>query len=401
MRRGAHARAGVDPVDLALRARTPASPTCRPTPIRRARVTSSRQSARRCCRRQLARSLSSVAWTSIHSAFASSTDVSAGAGWMLRMRAFAASTGRKSATRGQYPTELGRDVHDAGTLGRCSRRPQARSGSCSSARARSSPTRTAAAVACCRIALAHGIALAVAVSAFGGLSGAHFNPAVTFALAIIGRHPWSRVPTYVVAQLAGGLLAGFALRGVFDFALAAIDKTHLGTPALANGVSVPVAIGVEALLTIFLVWAVYGTAVSPLAPRIAGFGIGLTVATDILMGGPLTGAAMNPARHVATADPGRVLRQLVRLLDRTAARRRDRRPIDPLRVRAAAGSGDARLRPSLVRDQREFHPDLVDDREDRERGRWLHAEVAELPARDSRSRSRSASRSRASPARRR
>jgi len=153
------------------------------------------------------------------------------------------------------------------------------------------------------IALAHGLALAVAVSAFGGLSGAHFNPAVTFALAIIGRHPWSRVPTYVVAQLAGGLLAGFALRWVFDFALAAIDKTHLGTPGLANGVSVPVAIGVEALLTIFLVWAVYGTAVSPLAPRIAGFGIGLTVATDILMGGPLTGAAMNPARHVATAVP--------------------------------------------------------------------------------------------------
>ena len=153
------------------------------------------------------------------------------------------------------------------------------------------------------IALAHGIALAVAVSAFGGLSGGHFNPAVTFALAIVGRHPWSRVPTYVVAQLAGGLLAGFALRGIFDFALAAIDKTHLGTPALANGVSVPVAIGVEALLTMFLVWAVYGTAVSPLAPRIAGFGIGLTVATDILMGGPLTGAAMNPARHVATAIP--------------------------------------------------------------------------------------------------
>ena len=153
------------------------------------------------------------------------------------------------------------------------------------------------------IALAHGIALAVAVSAFGGLSGGHFNPAVTLALAIIGRHPWSRVPTYWIAQIAGGVLAGFALRGIFDFALTAIDKTHLGTPALANGVSVPVAIGVEAILTIFLVWAVYGTAVSPLAPPIAGFGIGLTVATDILMGGPLTGAAMNPARHLATAVP--------------------------------------------------------------------------------------------------
>ena len=153
------------------------------------------------------------------------------------------------------------------------------------------------------VSLAHGITLAVAIAVFGAISGGHFNPAVTFGLALAGKHPWARVPSYWIAQLVGGVLAGFALRGVFDFALAAVDKTHLGTPALANGVSAPVGIGVEALLTIFLVWAVYGTAVSPLAPRIAGFGIGLTVATDILMGGPLTGAAMNPARHVATAIP--------------------------------------------------------------------------------------------------
>ena len=152
------------------------------------------------------------------------------------------------------------------------------------------------------IALAHGITLAVAVSAFGGISGAHFNPAVTFALAIAGKHPWARVPTYWAAQLVGGLLAGFALRSVFDYAIAAIDKTHLGTPALTT-ITPAVGIAVEAILTIFLVWAVYGTAVSPLAPRIAGFGIGLTVMTDILLGGPLTGAAMNPARWFATAVP--------------------------------------------------------------------------------------------------
>jgi aquaporin Z len=153
------------------------------------------------------------------------------------------------------------------------------------------------------IALAHGIALAVAVSAFGAVSGGHFNPAVTFALAIAGRHPWMRVPTYWAAQLIGGVLAGFALRYVFDFAIAAVDKTHLGTPGLAGTITPTVGIVVEALLTIFLVWAVYGTAVSPLAPRIAGFGIGLTVMTDILLGGPLTGAAMNPARWFATAVP--------------------------------------------------------------------------------------------------
>ena len=153
------------------------------------------------------------------------------------------------------------------------------------------------------IAFAHGITLAVAISAFGALSGGHFNPAVTFGLAIAGRHPWARVPTYWAAQLIGGLAAGFALRVIFDSAIAAIDKTHLGTPALAVTVTPVNGIVIEALLTIFLVWAVYGTAVSPLAPRIAGFGIGLTVMTDILIGGPLTGAAMNPARWLATAVP--------------------------------------------------------------------------------------------------
>jgi MIP family channel proteins len=152
------------------------------------------------------------------------------------------------------------------------------------------------------IALAHGIALAVAVSALGAISG-HFNPAVTFALAIAGRHPWARVPTFWAAQLFGGLLAGFALRYVFDFAIAAVDKTHLGTPGLAGTITPTVGIVIEALLTLFLVWAVYGTAVSRLAPRIAGFGIGLTVMTDILLGGPLTGAAMNPARWFGTAVP--------------------------------------------------------------------------------------------------
>ncbi len=153
------------------------------------------------------------------------------------------------------------------------------------------------------IALAHGVTLAVAVSAFGALSGGHFNPAVSLGLAITGHFPWTRVPTYWVAQLAGGVAAGFTLRYVFDFALTAIDKTNLGTPSLAQGISPAAAIVVEAVLTVFLVWAVYGTAVSRLAPRIAGFGIGLTVAMDILVGGPLTGAAMNPARWFATAVP--------------------------------------------------------------------------------------------------
>ena len=58
------------------------------------------------------------------------------------------------------------------------------------------------------IAIAHGVTLAIAISTFGALSGGHFNPAVTLGIAIAGRHPWARVPTYWVAQLAGGLAAG-------------------------------------------------------------------------------------------------------------------------------------------------------------------------------------------------
>ena len=151
------------------------------------------------------------------------------------------------------------------------------------------------------IALAHGLALSIAVSMFGATSGGHFNPAVSFALAVGGAFPWPRVVPYWVAQLAGGILAGV-------FALAAYPEksrlaTHLGTPAVAAGVSDASAILVEGVLTLFLALAVYGTAVSPTAPRIAGFGIGLTVMVDILAGGPLTGAAMNPARYFGTGIP--------------------------------------------------------------------------------------------------
>jgi MIP family channel proteins len=151
------------------------------------------------------------------------------------------------------------------------------------------------------IALAHGLALAIAVSTFGPISGGHFNPAVTLGLAIARKHPWPRVLTYWAAQLIGALLAGLVLRLFFEPFLAAATQTHLGTPTVNPAVSPGLAIVIEAVLTLFLVWTVFGTAVSPNAPRIAGFGIGLIVAADILIGGPLTGAAMNPARHFGPA----------------------------------------------------------------------------------------------------
>jgi aquaporin Z len=75
----------------------------------------------------------------------------------------------------------------------------------------------------------------------------------------------------------------------------------LGVPVIASSVSLGQAIGIELVLTFFLVSAVFGTAVSPDAPRVGGFGIGLVLLFDILVGGPLTGAAMNPARAFGPA----------------------------------------------------------------------------------------------------
>jgi MIP family channel proteins len=150
------------------------------------------------------------------------------------------------------------------------------------------------------VAFAHGLALSVAISSFGAISGGHFNPAVTLGLAIARKHPWDRVPTYWGAQVAGALLAGIVLRLIFDAVPAALEA-KLGTPQVAGNIPLLAAIVIEALLTLFLLWAVFGTAVSPNAPKIAGFGIGLAVAADILMGGPLTGASMNPARWLGPA----------------------------------------------------------------------------------------------------
>jgi len=148
------------------------------------------------------------------------------------------------------------------------------------------------------VALAHGLALAVLVSALGPVSGGHFNPAVTLAVWIMGKLTPLRAGLYVVAQLIGALAAGLALKVVFADAWHA---SNIGTPALGAGITPAIGIAVEAVLTALLVLAVIGTAVDPRAPRIGGLAIGLAVAADILVGGPLTGAAMNPARWFGPA----------------------------------------------------------------------------------------------------
>jgi MIP family channel proteins len=163
------------------------------------------------------------------------------------------------------------------------------------------------------IALAHGLALSIAVTATMNISGGHINPAVTAGLLVTGRINGGTAIAYIVAQVAGATVAGVLLAliynslGTGDAGLSgqqAVANCKLGTPFFGGNISAGMAVLVEVLLTFLLIFAVFGTAVDPRHPNVGGFGIGLTVAMDILLGGPLTGAAMNPARTIGTLIGG-------------------------------------------------------------------------------------------------
>jgi aquaporin TIP len=146
------------------------------------------------------------------------------------------------------------------------------------------------------VAAAHGLILAIMVSALGPISGGHFNPAITFGFLITGRIVPLLAIVYWVAQFAGATFAALFLRWIFPNA--AVDGAKLGAPALNPAIAVAPGLVLEIIMTFFLAWVVFATAADPRGAfqQIAGFAIGLTVGADILMGGPLTGAAMNPAR---------------------------------------------------------------------------------------------------------
>ncbi len=149
------------------------------------------------------------------------------------------------------------------------------------------------------IACAQAIILAVMVTATMNISGGHLNPAVTIGL-LAGRRIGPRdALVYIGAQLAGALVAAWLVGALMppDAASAAA----LGTPQLQNGITFTKGVAIEAVLTFFLMSAVYGTAVAPTAPKVGGFAIGLTLLFDLLVGGNLTGGAMNPARALGPA----------------------------------------------------------------------------------------------------
>ncbi len=150
------------------------------------------------------------------------------------------------------------------------------------------------------IALAHAIVLSVMVTALMRISGAHFNPAVTFGLWLANKIDAKDAGFYVLTQLVAAVVAALLVKTLLPSM--AGEVTGYGVPRIASDVDLIQAILIEAILTFFLVSAVFGTAVSPEAPSgIGGFGIGLVLLFDILVGGPLTGAAMNPARAFGPA----------------------------------------------------------------------------------------------------
>lgn len=151
------------------------------------------------------------------------------------------------------------------------------------------------------IALAHGLTLAVFVTATAAISGGHVNPAVSVAAWATGKLPTSSLPGYIVAQCAGALAAAFVIK--LAIPAAALSEVGMGTPSVntAAGVTVGMAFLMEVVMTFFLMFAVYGTAIDRRAPKMGGLFIGLTVALDIMAGGPISGAAMNPARHLGPA----------------------------------------------------------------------------------------------------
>lgn len=152
------------------------------------------------------------------------------------------------------------------------------------------------------IALAHGLAIALLIAALGhvsGTSGALFNPALTIGLWVTRQMDTANTVAYIIAQLIGAVLGALAL--VLFFPDVMRDASSLGTPTLNAGVNFAQGVGIEVILTMFLMLAVFGTVLDQRGPNIGGFGVGLTLTMGLLAAGPLTGWGMNPARAFGPA----------------------------------------------------------------------------------------------------
>jgi len=154
------------------------------------------------------------------------------------------------------------------------------------------------------VAIAYGLATAAMVSATGHVSGGHINPAVTIGAWVTQKISSKDAIGYIVAQVAGGVAAAGVIRAAIPEAI--WRSSNLGTPLVSPSISNGQAILIEAVLTFFLVWVVFGTAVDPEGAfgKIAGLAIGFVVIMGVMMGWPFSGAAMNPARSIGPALVG-------------------------------------------------------------------------------------------------
>lgn len=146
------------------------------------------------------------------------------------------------------------------------------------------------------VALAHGLVVLTFAYSYGHLSGTHINPAVTISLWVGKQIDLANAVGYIVVQLLGGIVAALVLNFLIGGA-----APSLGATVLANGVTPLQGLVIEIILTFFLVNAIFNSAVSGKAGNAAPVAIGLTLAICILMGGPLTGASLNPARTIGPA----------------------------------------------------------------------------------------------------
>jgi len=144
------------------------------------------------------------------------------------------------------------------------------------------------------VAISFGLVIMFGIYAVGHISGAHFNPAVTFAFALTRHFPWSRALAYWGAQVAGALIAAALLRG----SLGNIAHTGATLPSGSQGQSFLW----ELVMSGFLMFVILAVATDTRAVgEAAAIAIGGTIALDAMFGGPISGASMNPARSFAPA----------------------------------------------------------------------------------------------------
>lgn len=151
-----------------------------------------------------------------------------------------------------------------------------------------------------QITLAWGLAVMIPAFIFGAASGAHFNPALTIALAVDGSLPWAEVPVYIIGQFAGAILGACIVYLMFKDQFDATDDPGTKLGVFSTGPSVPnmpLNIFCEAVATFVLVFAIKG-----IPGTVAGgvsnlFVFGIIVSIGMSLGG-LTGYALNPARDL-------------------------------------------------------------------------------------------------------